>query len=55
MTKPEALQFLAQVATDFLLTLPPSAKVGFQQLAQQAIKELEAKEVPPVSENAGKP
>lgn len=55
MTKLEALQFLAQVATDFLATLPPSAKVGFQQLAQQAIKAIEAKEAPPMSENAGVP
>lgn len=44
MTKPEALQFLAQVATDFMATLPPSAKPGFQQIAQQAIKVLEAPE-----------
>jgi hypothetical protein len=46
MTKPEALQFLAQVATDFLASLPPSAKPGFQQIAQQAIKTLEASETP---------
>ena len=51
MTKPQALQFLAQVAQDFLGTLPPSAKEGFRQMAQQAITELQKQDAPPVSTN----
>ena len=55
MTKPQALQFLAQVAQDFLNTLPPSAKEGFRQHAQQAIAALEKPDAPPVSTNEQKP
>jgi hypothetical protein len=50
MTKPEALQFLAQVAQDFLNTLPPSAKEGFRQHAQQAITALQQPDPPPKAE-----
>lgn len=46
MDKKTALQFLAQVAQDFLNTLPPSAKEGFRQLAQQAIQALEQPDPP---------
>lgn len=55
MTKPEAIQFWIQVANDLMAHLPPSAKVGFHQVAQEAVKALEAQNAPPVSENAGKP
>ncbi len=40
MTKPEAIQFLAQVAQDFLAQLPLSTREPFRQAAQQAINEL---------------
>ena len=47
MTKPEALQFLAQVAQDFIATLPQSAKEVFRQQAQQALNELMKQDPPP--------
>ncbi len=40
MSKQEALQFLAQVAQDFLATIPISVREPFRQAAQQAIDEL---------------
>jgi hypothetical protein len=46
MNKTQAIQFLAQVASDFLNTLPPSAKGPFQQVAQEAIKVLEKPDPP---------
>jgi hypothetical protein len=46
MNKQQAIQFLAQVAQDFLNTLPPSAKEGFRQHAQQAITALEKPDPP---------
>ena len=55
MDKPTALQFLAQVAQDFLNTLPPSAKEGFRQHAQQAIAALEKPDAPPTSGNSQQP
>jgi hypothetical protein len=55
MTKLQALQFITQVANDFLATLPPSAKEGFRQHAQQAIAALEKPDAPPVSTNEQKP
>ncbi len=55
MTKLQALQFITQVANDFLATLPPSAKEGFRQHAQQAIAALEKPDDPPVSTNEQKP
>ncbi len=55
MTKPQALQFLAQVAQDFLNTLPPSAREGFRKEAQQAIEELQKPDAPPTSTNEQKP
>lgn len=55
MNKTQALQFIAQVASDFLNTLPVSAREPFRQQAQQAIDALEKSEAPPVSENVGKP
>jgi hypothetical protein len=50
MDKNAALQFLAQVAQDFLNTLPPSAKEGFRQHAQQAITALQQPDPPPKAE-----
>ena len=55
MNKPQALQFLAQVASDFLNTLPPSAKEAFRQVAQQAIATLEKQDAPPESMNKAQP
>lgn len=55
MTKQQALQFLAQVAQDFLSTLPPSAKEGFRNVAQQAIAALEKPDAPPTSGSKQEP
>ena len=55
MTKLQALQFITQVANDFLVTLPPSAKEGFRQHAQQAIAVLEKPDAPPTSGNSQQP
>lgn len=46
MSKEQALQFLAQVAQDFLNTLPASAREGFRIQAQAAIDELRKPDPP---------
>lgn len=46
MTKQQAIQFLAQVAQDFMNTLPASAKEPFRQAAQQAINAAEQPDPP---------
>lgn len=46
MNKQQALQFLAQIAQDFLNTLPVSAREPFRQAAQQAINEIEKPDPP---------
>ena len=55
MTKPQALQFLAQVAQDFLAKLDKSVQPGFQRDAQEAINVLMKPDEPPVSTNEQKP
>lgn len=45
MPKQQALQFLAQVAQDFLNTLPLSARESFQRTAQDALNTM-AKDEP---------
>ena len=55
MTKLQALQFITQVANDFLATLPPSAKEGFRQHAEQAIAALGKPDAPPTSGNKQEP
>lgn len=50
MDKKQAIQFLAQVASDFLATLPASAKEPFRQAAQLAINELEKPDQPKATE-----
>lgn len=53
MTKDEAVQFLTQMANDFIATLPVSAKNGTAQLAQMAINVLKSdgtKQEPPAGE-----
>lgn len=40
MTPNEAMQYLAQLAGDYVRTLPPSAALPTQQLAQEAINTL---------------
>lgn len=47
MTREEALQILAQIANDFLQTLPPSAKTALGKAAQEAINKLQEKEATP--------
>ena len=42
MKPDEALQYLAQVCNDYGRTLPPSAAMPFQQVAQDAINTLAA-------------
>ncbi len=46
MTKQQAIQFLAQIAQDFMNTLPASAKEPFRQAAQQAINTVEQPDPP---------
>ena len=55
MNKSQALQFLAQVAQDFLNTLPLSAREAFRDAAQKAITELQKPEEPPASGNGQQP
>ena len=43
MDKPQALQFLAQLAQDFINSLPPSARVAVQKEAQIALNTLQEK------------
>lgn len=50
MNKQQALQFLAQVAQDFMNTLPASAKEPFRQAAQQAINAIEKPDAPKAQE-----
>ena len=55
MNKSKALQFLAQVAQDFMNTLPPSARGPFQKSAQEAITAIEKTESAPESGNGQVP
>ncbi len=55
MNKVQAIQFLAQVAQDFLAKLDQSVRPGFQRDAQEAINVLMKPDEPPTSANEQKP
>lgn len=50
MQPQDALAYLANVASDFARTLPPSAAMPFQQAAQDAVNTLAALVNPPAIE-----
>lgn len=47
MTPQESLQYISQALSDYARTLPPSAAMPFQQVAQEAVTTLAQAIAPP--------